>query len=176
MESPTQWTWVWVHYRSWTGGPDVLWFMGSQGVRHNWVTELNWTEDSDAIQTSHHLPPSSPLAFYLSQHQSLGQLFISDGQCIGASASAWVLSMNIQGRFPLGLTGLISLQSKGPSKGPLALDLLHQFLSWMQLAFPWHLNHKGASKGLLEFCGSEHSLYTKLLIPPPNSEEKPVPF
>ena len=39
-------------------------------------------------------------------------LFIS-GQSIGASVSASVLSMDIQGWFPLGLTGLISLQSKG---------------------------------------------------------------
>ena len=42
------------------------------------------------------------------------QLFTSDGQSIGASAS--VLPMNIQGRFPLGLTGLIPLQSKGLSR------------------------------------------------------------
>ena len=27
-----------------TGRPGVLWFMGSQRVRHNWATELNWTE------------------------------------------------------------------------------------------------------------------------------------
>ena len=40
------------------------------------------------------------------------QLFTSRGQSIGASASASVLPMNIQGWFPLGLTGLISLQSK----------------------------------------------------------------
>ena len=26
------------------GGPGMLWFMGSQGVGHDWVTELNWTE------------------------------------------------------------------------------------------------------------------------------------
>ena len=46
MASPTQWTWVWVDSGSWwwTGRPGVLWFMGSQRVRHNWVTELNWTE------------------------------------------------------------------------------------------------------------------------------------
>ena len=37
----------------------------------------------------------------------------SGGQSIGASSSASVLPMNIQGWFPLGLTGLISLQSKG---------------------------------------------------------------
>ena len=42
-------------------------------------------------------------------------LYIS-GQSTGASASASVLPMNIQGWFPLGLTGLISLQSKGLSK------------------------------------------------------------
>ena len=40
-------------------------------------------------------------------------LFASGGQRIGTSASASVLPMNIQGLFPLGLTGLISLQSKG---------------------------------------------------------------
>ena len=39
-------------------------------------------------------------------------LFASCGQNIGASASASVLPMNIQGQFTLGLTGLISLQSK----------------------------------------------------------------
>jgi len=43
MTSP-QWTWVWVYSRSqwWTGRPGVLPFMGSQVVRHDWVTELNW--------------------------------------------------------------------------------------------------------------------------------------
>ena len=46
MASPTQWTWVWVDSGSWrwTGRPDVLRFMGSQRVGHDWVTELNWTE------------------------------------------------------------------------------------------------------------------------------------
>ena len=46
MVSLTQWTWVWVNSRSWwwTGRPDVLQSMGSQRVRHNWATELNWTE------------------------------------------------------------------------------------------------------------------------------------
>ena len=42
----------------------------------------------------------------------LSQSFASGGQSTGTSASASVLSMNIQGWFPLGLTGLISLQSK----------------------------------------------------------------
>ena len=46
MASLTQWTWVWVDSGSWwwTGRPGVLWFMGSQRVRHDWATELNWTK------------------------------------------------------------------------------------------------------------------------------------
>ena len=43
-------------------------------------------------------------------------LFISGGQSIEASTSASVLPMNIQGLFPLGLTDLVSLQSKGLSR------------------------------------------------------------
>ena len=46
----------------------------------------------------------------------ISQLFASGGQSIGASASASVHPMNIQGWFPLGLTGWISLQSKGLSR------------------------------------------------------------
>ena len=46
MASPTQWTWVWASSRSWwwTGRPGVLQSMGLQRVRHDWATELNWTE------------------------------------------------------------------------------------------------------------------------------------
>ena len=44
------------------------------------------------------------------------RVFASDGQSIGTSASALVLLMNIQGWFSLGLTGLISLQSKRLSR------------------------------------------------------------
>ena len=68
----------------------------------------------DAIQPSHPLSsPSSP-AFNLSQHQGLLQWTGSSHQMayIEASASASVLPMNIHSRFPLELTGLISLLSK----------------------------------------------------------------
>ena len=46
MASLTWWTWVWVSSGSfwWTGRPGMQRFMGSQRVRHNWATELNWTE------------------------------------------------------------------------------------------------------------------------------------
>ena len=42
----TQWAWVWENSGSWwwTGNPGVLQSMGSQRVRQDWATELNWTE------------------------------------------------------------------------------------------------------------------------------------
>ena len=43
----------------------------------------------------------------------MSQLSVSGSQSIGASVAATVLLMNIQGYFPLGLTDLISLLSKG---------------------------------------------------------------
>ena len=46
----------------------------------------------------------------------MSYFFISGGQSFGASASASVLPMNIQDWFPLGLTGLMSLLSKGLSR------------------------------------------------------------
>ena len=62
---------------------------------------------------------AKPFSFCLHSFPASGslpmsQLFASGGQSIGASAS--VLSMNIQGWFPLGLTSLISSQSKGLSR------------------------------------------------------------
>ena len=74
----------------------------------------------DAIQPSYPLASSSPPVLNLSQCQGVfpwvSRLFASAGQNIGASASASVLLMNIQGWFPLGLTGLICLQFKGLSR------------------------------------------------------------
>ena len=44
MASLTQWTWVWASFESWwwTWTPGMLQSKGSQRVRHDWVTELNW--------------------------------------------------------------------------------------------------------------------------------------
>ena len=62
------------------------------------------------------VPFSSCLqAFPASGSFAMSQFFTSDSQSIGVSASASVLPMNIQG-WSLGLTGLISLQSKGLSR------------------------------------------------------------
>ena len=63
------------------------------------------------------VPFSSCLqSFPASGSFQMSQLFASDGQSIGVSASASVLPMNIQGWFPLGWTGWISLQSKELSR------------------------------------------------------------
>ena len=58
----------------------------------------------------------SPQSFPASGSFPMSKLFASGGQRIGDSASALVLPMNIQGWFPLGLTALISLLSKGLSR------------------------------------------------------------
>ena len=76
---------------------------------------------SDAIQPSH--PTFAPFFFCLKSFPTLGsfpvsRLFTPGGQSIGDSASASVLPMNIQGWFPLELTDLISLQSKGLQEPP----------------------------------------------------------
>ena len=56
------------------------------------------------------------LSFPASESFLMSQFFTSGSQSIRASASASVLLKNIQDWFSLGLTGLISLQSKGPSR------------------------------------------------------------
>ena len=74
----------------------------------------------ESVMLSNHLILCHPLlllsVFPASQSFPMSRLFASNGQSIGASASASVLPMNIQGWFPLGLTGLISLMSKGLSR------------------------------------------------------------
>ena len=69
------------------------------------------------IISSSVIPFSSHLqSFPASGSFPMSQFFESGGQSTGASASASVLPMNSQNWFPLGLTGLISLQSKGLSR------------------------------------------------------------
>ena len=69
-----------------------------------------------AISSSFVLCSSCPQSFPALRSFPMSQLFASGGQSIGASASASVLPMNIQDWFPLGLTDLISLPSKGFSR------------------------------------------------------------
>ena len=83
------------------------------------------------IISSSVIPFSSCLpSFPASWSFLMSQFFTSGGQCIGASASASVLPMNIQGWFPLELTALISLLSKRLLRVfPSTTVQKHQFLS-----------------------------------------------
>ena len=87
---------------------------------------------------------SSSVVFFYSCVQSfpasgsfpMSQFFASGGQSIGAWASASVLPMSIQDWFPVGLTGLISLHSKGYSTVfSSTTTQRHQYLWW------WWFSH-----------------------------------
>ena len=83
---------------------------------HHQLLELAQTHVHPTISSSG-VPFSSCLqSFPASVSFQISQFFASGGQGIGVSASASVLPMNIQDWFPLRLTGLISLQSKGPQE------------------------------------------------------------
>ena len=83
----------------------------------------------ESVMPSNHVIPFSCVqSFPASGSFLMSQLFASGSPSIGASVSASVLPVSVQGWFPLGLTGLISFQSKGLSRvfsSPLVWK--HQF-------------------------------------------------
>ena len=86
----------------------------------HYLPEFAQLTSIDSVIPSNHLILCYPLLLLPSifpniKDFSSSWLLTSGGQNIGASASISVLPMNIQSRFPLGLTGLISLLSKGLS-------------------------------------------------------------
>ena len=79
------------------------------------LPELAQTQSIESVMPSNYLILCCPFSSCLESFPASGsflmsRLFASGGQSIRASASASVLPMNIQGCFPSGLTGLISLQ------------------------------------------------------------------
>ena len=93
--------------------PAPLSFTMSRSLRKFTSTEL--------LMPSNHPILCSSFSFCLQSFPASGfistsRLFASGGQSLRVSASASVLPMNIQDWFPLGLTVLISLQSKGLSR------------------------------------------------------------
>ena len=105
--------------------PNSMWPPGLQHDSHP-CPSLSTGVDSNScpLSQSCHPATSSSVAPFSSCFQSfpalgsfpMSWLFASDDQSIGASVSASVLPMNIQDWFPLELTGLISLLSKGLSR------------------------------------------------------------
>ena len=94
----------------------------SLGILHFVISQyLLKLTSIESVMPSNHLNLCHPLLLLPSILPSIrvfpvSQLFASGGQSIGASASASVLPMNVQGWFPLGLTSLIILLSKGLSR------------------------------------------------------------
>ena len=98
---------------------------------------VHWV--SDAIQSSHPLLLPSPIV-NLSQHQGLFQWVGFSNQVaknIGASALAAVLPMSVKCLLPLGMTGLISLLSKG-----LSVVFSGTILHWQT---DYLLSHQGST-------------------------------
>ena len=112
------------------------------------------------------VPFSCLQSFPVSGSFPMSQLFASSDQSIGASASASVPPMNTQHWFPLGLTGLISLQSKGLSRVFYNTTVQkHQHFS-TQAFFMVQLSHsqntvEAKIHFALEQCGTLY--YTSLL-------------
>ena len=99
---------------------------------------------------------SSSLSFPAVGSFLMSQLFASDGQNVGVSASASVLQVNIQGWFPLGLIGLISLPSRGTLKSLPHHHSLKASVLWLSAAFMVQLSQlymtTGKTTGLKEWC------------------------
>ena len=101
----------------------------------------------ESVMLSNHLILCCPLLLLPSVFPS-SKVFYNEsplhpgGQCIGASASASVLPVNIQGWFPFGLTALISLLSKGLSRVFSSTTIWkHQFFgSQPSLWFSYHIH------------------------------------
>ena len=104
-----------------------------------------------------------PQSFPASGSFPMSWLFASGGQSIRGSASAPVLPMSIQGWFPLGLTGLISLQSKGLSRVFSSTTVWkHQLLGtvffMVQLSHPYVTTGKTIALTLQTFVSKVMSL------------------
>ena len=111
---------------------------------------------------------SRPQSFPTSGTFPLSQFFTSGGQSIGVSASASILPMNIQDWFPIGLTGWISLQSKGFSRvlqhhSSKALILQHSAFFVVQLSHPYMTTGKTIALTRRTFVGKVMSLLFNML-------------
>ena len=109
-----------------------------------------------------------PQSFSASGSFQVSQLFASGDQSIGASASASVLPVNIQGWFSSGLTGLISLLSKGLSSVCLqhiskASILQPSAFFMVQLSHPYMTTGKIIALTIQAFVGKVMSLLFNML-------------
>ena len=107
--------------------------------------------------------------FPASETFPMNWLFASGGQNIGASASASVLPVNIQGWLPLGLTGLISLPVQGALKSLLQhynskiLIFQHSTCFMVQFSYPYMTTGKTKALTIRTFVGKVMFLLFNML-------------
>ena len=107
-------SWVWLFVTPWTATHQASLFITSSWSLLKLIPLSQWCHP---IISASRVPFSSCLlSLPTSGSFPVNQFFTSGGQSIGVSALTSVLPMNIQDRFPLELTGWISLQSKGLSR------------------------------------------------------------
>ena len=131
-----------------------VWLLATYGLQHASLPGLSPSpgacSNSCPLSRWCHPPISSSVVPFscLQSFPALGsfpmsQVFTSGGQSVGDSVSASVLPMNIQDWFPLGLTGLISLKSKGFSRAFSNTVQKHQFFVFLiinKILIPSHIH------------------------------------
>ena len=100
----------------------------------HYILEFAQIQSTESVMLSDHLILCCPLLLLPQSFPASGSFpmrdFVSGAQTIGAPASAFILLVNIQDWFPSGLTGLISLLSKGFSRVFSSTTVIkHQFFS-----------------------------------------------
>jgi len=114
-------------------------------------------------------PPPAFKSSPASKSFPLNSLFTSGDQSIGASTSASILPMNIQGWFPLELTGLISLLYKRLSRifssthSSKVSILQYSAFFIVQLSHPYMTTGKTIALTIRTFAGKELSLLFNML-------------
>ena len=111
-------------------------------------THVHWVSDANQHVILCHPLLLLPSIFPNIRVFSMSQLFAAASQRIGASTSASVLSMNIQGWSPLGLTGMICLLSKGLSR----IFSNTTAILWVSFGGRWQLSSPSELLSLFSFC------------------------
>ena len=158
---------VWLFVTPWTAARQA-----SLSFTNSW--SLLKLMSIESVMPSNHLisvvPFSCLQSFPASGSFLMSWLFPSGGQSIRTSASASVLPMNIHHWVPLGLTGLISLQSQGTLKSLLQHDSLkasvlqRSAFFMVQLSCLYMITGKTIALTIQTFVGIVMSVYWYSLV------------